>query len=44
MYEKLKTLSPAAQKEVESFIEFKRVQEQEGPWDSDGGESEGDDV
>jgi transcriptional regulator with XRE-family HTH domain len=44
MYEKLKTLSPAAQKEVESFIEFKRVQEQEGPWDSDGGEGEGGNV
>jgi hypothetical protein len=29
---------------VESFIEFKRAQEEDGSWDSDGGESEGDDV
>jgi transcriptional regulator with XRE-family HTH domain len=29
MYERLKALSPAAQREVESFIEFKRRQEQE---------------
>jgi transcriptional regulator with XRE-family HTH domain len=36
--ERFKTLSPAAQKEVESFIEFKRRQEQ-GDWDDDGGES-----
>lgn len=35
--DKFKTLSPAAQKEVESFIEFKR--RQEGGWDDDGGES-----
>ena len=42
--DKFKTLSPAAQKEVESFIEFKRAQEEDGSWDSDGGESEGDDV
>jgi len=35
--DKFKTLSPAAQKEVESFIEFKR--NQEGGWDDDGGES-----
>ena len=44
MYEKMKSLSPAAQKEVESFIEFKR--QQEGSWDadSDGGEGEGGDV
>lgn len=39
--DKFKTLSPTAQKEVESFIEFKRRQE-EG-WDEDGGESGGDD-
>ncbi|HEV8661285.1 MAG TPA: helix-turn-helix transcriptional regulator [Thermoanaerobaculia bacterium] len=38
--ERLKTLSPAAQKEVESFIEFKRKQEQ-GDWDDEG---EGGDV
>ena len=44
VFDKLKTLSPAAQKEVESFIEFKRAQEEDGSWDSDGGESEGDDV
>lgn len=42
MFEKLKTLSPAAQKEVESFIEFKH--QQEGSWDSDNGEGEGGDV
>ncbi len=36
--ERFKTLSPAAQKEVESFIEFKRRQEQDD-WDDDGGES-----
>ena len=40
--DKFKNLSPAAQKEVESFIEFKRRQEQ---WDEDGADSdEGDDV
>jgi transcriptional regulator with XRE-family HTH domain len=39
--EKLKSLSPAAQKEVESFIEFKRRQE---AWDEDGVESGDDDV
>ena len=39
--EKFKTLSPAAQKEVESFIEFKRRQE---TWDEDGVESGDDDV
>jgi transcriptional regulator with XRE-family HTH domain len=43
LVEKLKTLSPAAQKEVESFIEFKRAQETDGSWDPDG-ESEGGDV
>jgi transcriptional regulator with XRE-family HTH domain len=41
--EKYRTLSPSAQREVESFIEFKRKQE-EGSWDSDEGESEGGDV
>jgi transcriptional regulator with XRE-family HTH domain len=44
LVDKLKTLSPAAQKEVESFIEFKRAQEIDGNWDPDGGESEGGDV
>ena len=41
LVEKIKTLSPAAQKEVESFIEFKRLQ-QEGSGDSwsEGGEGE----
>ena len=38
--QKYRTLSPSAQREVESFIEFKRRQE-EGGWDSDSGESEG---
>ncbi|HVR41679.1 MAG TPA: helix-turn-helix transcriptional regulator [Thermoanaerobaculia bacterium] len=41
-FEKYKSLSPSAQKEVESFIEFKRSQELES-WISDG-ESGGDDV
>jgi transcriptional regulator with XRE-family HTH domain len=40
--DKFKTLSAAAQKEVESFIEFKRRQEQE--WDDDGGEGGGGDA
>lgn len=45
LFDKLKTLSPSAQKEVESFIEFKRAQELDGGWDhDDGGESEGGDV
>lgn len=44
MFDKLKTLSPNAQKEVESFIEFKRQQENDGSWDSDNGEGEGGDV
>jgi transcriptional regulator with XRE-family HTH domain len=42
--QKYRNLSPTAQKEVESFIEFKRAQEEDGSWDSDSGESEGDDV
>lgn len=42
MYEKYKTLSPSAQKEVESFIEFKR--QQEGAIESDGDEGERGDV
>ena len=42
VFEKLKALSPAAQKEVESFIEFKRRQEDTD--DADGGESEEGDV
>ena len=41
--EKYKSLSPTAQREVESFIEFKRRQE-EGTWDSDEGSGEGGDV
>ena len=41
--DKFKTLSPAAQKEVESFIEFKRRQEDDGS-ESDSGESEDEDV
>jgi len=41
VFDKLKTLSPTAQKEVESFIEFKRAQEFDEP---DGGEGEGGDV
>ena len=41
--EKYRTLSPTAQREVESFIEFKRRQE-EGGWDSDEGDGEGGDV
>src|SRR5947199_9847955 len=44
LFDKLKTLSPSAQKEVESFIEFKRAQELDGGWDADGGDSEGGDV
>lgn len=42
-FDKFKTLSASAQKEVESFIEFKRAQEQDASWDTDGGEG-GDDV
>jgi transcriptional regulator with XRE-family HTH domain len=41
MFDKIKTLSPSAQKEVESFIEFKRRQEL--GWDDDGGAEGGDD-
>lgn len=43
VFDKFKTLSPTAQKEVESFIEFKRRQELD-EWDDDSGESGGDDV
>ena len=43
MYDKLRSLSASAQKEVESFIEFKRQQEHDDSWDSDG-EGEGGDV
>jgi transcriptional regulator with XRE-family HTH domain len=42
VYQKYRSLSSAAQREVESFIEFKRRQEQE--WDDDGGESGGGDA
>lgn len=38
VFEKFKSLSPTAQKEVEHFIEFKRRQEQDG-WDEEAGES-----
>ena len=41
--EKYRTLSPSAQREVESFIEFKRRQE-DGIWDSDEGDGGGGDV
>ena len=41
VFEKLKSLSPGAQKEVESFIEFKRQQE---GWESDGEGEGGSDV
>jgi transcriptional regulator with XRE-family HTH domain len=42
--DKFRSLSPAAQREVESFIEFKRAQEHDDAWPSDGGDSEGGDV
>ena len=43
MFDKFKSLSNSAQREVESFIEFKRRQEEDS-WDDDGGgESEGGD-
>src|SRR5262249_34434355 len=38
-----RSLSPAAQREVDSFIDFKRKQE-EGNWDADEGDGEGGDV
>ena len=44
MFDKLKALSPAAQREVESFIDFKRAQEFEPGSESDEGENEGGDV
>jgi transcriptional regulator with XRE-family HTH domain len=44
VFDKLRTLSPAAQKEVESFIEFKRAQEIEPGWESDEGDGDGGDV
>lgn len=46
VYDRYRTLSPTAQKEVESFIEFKRAQESghdEEEWDSTEGEREGGD-
>ncbi len=43
LYQKFRSLSTAAQKEVESFIEFKRRQEVD-TWDDDGGESGGGDA
>ena len=44
MIQKYRGLSPTAKKEVESFIEFKHAQEEDGSWDSDSGEREGEDV
>jgi transcriptional regulator with XRE-family HTH domain len=41
--QKYKSLSPTAQKEVESFIEFKRRQEEDG-WEPEGAEGGDDDV
>ena len=41
LYEKLKMLSPHAQHEVESFIEFKRQQEEDHSWEPDGVEEDG---
>lgn len=39
VFSKFRTLSPAAQREVESFIEFKRRQENDGGgWDDETGE------
>ena len=45
VYDRYRTLSPTAQKEVDSFIEFKRAQESddEEEWDSTEGEREGGD-
>lgn len=44
MIDKYRRLSPTAQKEVESFIEFKRLQEEGGEIeDSEAGGGEGDD-
>lgn len=43
VFQKLKALSPAAQKEIEAFIEFKRQQEFER-WDDDQGEGGSEDA
>jgi transcriptional regulator with XRE-family HTH domain len=43
LFEKYRSLSPGAQKEVESFIEFKRQLEQDG-WDEESGGGEGEDA
>ncbi len=43
VFQKLKSLSPTAQKEIEAFIEFKRRQETEH-WDDEQGEGEGGDA
>lgn len=44
VYDRYRTLSPTAQKEVDSFIEFKRAQEStDEEWDSTEGEREGGD-
>lgn len=42
VYDKFRSLTPAAQKEVESFIEFKRSQHESGEFE--GVEGEGDDA
>jgi|SRR6185436_17879831 len=42
--EKYKALSSTAQKEVESFIDFKRRQETDEAWDDESGESGGEDA
>lgn len=43
VFQKLKSLSPAAQREIEEFIEFKRRQEIER-WDDEQGGGEGGDA
>ena len=41
VFEKFRSLSPTAQKEVESFIEFKRAQEGDGEFDGvEGGDAD----
>ncbi|HYK06034.1 MAG: hypothetical protein QOJ98_1640 [Acidobacteriota bacterium] len=41
VFEKFRSLSPTAQKEVESFIEFKRAQENDGEFDGvEGGDAD----
>lgn len=43
LYQRFRSLSASAQKEVENFIEFKRRQEVDS-WDDDGGEGGGGDA